>query len=57
MFEYVAKVVRTTLPQVDDDEVATMVTLELVRDADVVQLHDGDEFVTVTLAVDPFAPA
>jgi hypothetical protein len=32
----------------------TTVHLELIRDEDTVELHDGDEFVTVDLQIDPF---
>jgi hypothetical protein len=32
------------------------VSLDLLRDTDTVELTDGDEFVTVTMVVDPFAP-
>lgn len=31
--------------------------LELVQDKETLELHDGDEFVTVQLAVDPFEGA
>lgn len=30
------------------------VSLDLIRDQDAVELAEGDEFVTVTLVVDPF---
>lgn len=33
-----------------------VVALELLRDGDVAELADGDEFVTVYLSVDPFLP-
>lgn len=31
-----------------------LISLELIRDKDTVEVHDGDEFVTVILQVDPF---
>lgn len=31
------------------------ITLELFRDEDMAEIEEGDEFVTVLLAVDPFA--
>lgn len=50
-----AKVVRTPMPGGGPDDV--LVTLELIRDTDTVEVHDGDEFVSVRLEVDPFTPA
>jgi hypothetical protein len=49
---YVARVRRTEL----GDSGEHVVALELLRDGDVAELADGDEFVTVYLSVDPFLP-
>lgn len=48
--EFMARVKRTHLPESDEQ----IIELELIRDTDTVEIHQGDEFVTVELAVDPF---
>lgn len=47
---FVGRVRRDTLPGTDEE----IISLELGRDHDVFEIRDGDEFVTVLLAVDPF---
>jgi hypothetical protein len=47
---FLGRVHRTRLPE--SDEVS--VTLDLIRDDDLVELTAGDEFVTVQIPVDPF---
>lgn len=48
-YSFLGRVRRT---EVDGELVA--VSLELIRDSDVVELSDGAEFVTLELEVDPF---
>jgi hypothetical protein len=50
MAEFMARVRRTQLPGSDEE----LISLELIRDTDVVELHEGDEFVTLTTPTDPF---
>lgn len=38
-------------------EVTGDVTLHLIQDSTTVELHEGDEFLTVGLTCDPFLPA
>lgn len=55
MPDFIARVRRTPLPGSDEE----LIALELIRDTDLVELADGDEFVTLTTPTDPFkgAPA
>jgi hypothetical protein len=48
---YVGRVRRSTLP-----DGIVLVSLDLMRDGDVAELAEGDEFVTLYLSVDPFLP-
>lgn len=49
MPSYMARVRRTELPDGSQD-----IALELIPDQRTVELHQGDEFVSVDLKVDPF---
>lgn len=51
-----AKYIFTYLARVERD-ITGGVTLHLVEDDTHVELHEGDEFVTVKLCVNPFAVA
>jgi len=46
-YEYLARVLR--------DDTTDTVMLQLIRDSDVVELMEADEFVTVSLLIDLFA--
>lgn len=52
MFNFMARVRRIEpIPGIK------MVSLELIRDEDAVEISEGDEFVTVVLQIDPFKEA